>query len=903
AERMLAACPGTVLVNGYGPTESTTFAVSGPIAAEDAAGGSVPLGQMMDNTTGYVLDGALRPVGVGVPGELYLGGLGLARGYHGRAGLTAERFVADPFGSGERLYRTGDVVRWRSDGRLDFLGRGDGQVKIRGFRIELDEIQAVLMRYADVGTATVVAREDRPGIKRLVAYVVADGQLDVEAARAHVAATLPEYMVPSAFVVLDELPLTVNGKVDRRALPAPELDTAGEYVAPRTEAERVLAGIWAEVLGVERVGAHDDFFELGGDSISSLKVVSRIRAALGAGLSPRVLFDHPTVAGLAETVPAVDAAREVGEPATSGAIVPVARDGQLPMSLTQERLWFLEDFTPGSIEYNIVGALRLTGLLDADALRTALAGLVDRHEALRTTFDSADGRGIQVVHATLDVPVRTVTLGDPLGRDGLDAALREESVTPFDLRTGPLVRVLLVRIAPLEHVLVLSMHHIVTDGWSMGVVTRELSELYAAAVRGEDARLALLPVQYPDFAVWQRERLAGEALDSQIAYWRRQLDGLEPLELPTDRPRPLVRTASGNTHIFSVPAELTEQLGSLGRTRCASLFMALMAVTQLLLSRYSGQRDIALGTAVSGREREELEGLVGFFVNTLVLRARIDESQSFDELLAGVRDTTLEAFAHQDVPFSRLIEELSPERDTSRTPLVQAMLTLQNTPGGAFHLPGLRIEEYEVPRTAAQFEFGLHFQESGDGGLVGVAEFNTDLFDVETVERLCGHWVALAERVTAEPLVPLARVGMLGADELERLLMGWAGPGVGVGERSVVELVRDRIDAAPGAVAVLGEGDVSLTYGELGARVDRLAEHLVSLGVGVESRVGVSLPRSVDLVVAVLAVLRAGGAYVPLDPEYPDDRLEFMKADSGVRVVVDEAMLAGPLLVDAEVRV
>ncbi|WP_165840630.1 condensation domain-containing protein, partial [Streptomyces scopuliridis] len=517
AERMLAACPGTVLVNGYGPTESTTFAVSGPIVAEDAVGGSVPLGHVMDNTTGYVLDGALRPVGVGVPGELYLGGLGLARGYHGRAGLTAERFVADPFGSGGRLYRTGDVVRWRPDGRLDFLGRGDGQVKVRGFRIELDEIQAVLMRHAEVGTATVVAREDRPGIKRLVAYVVADGQLDVALVREHAAGLLPEYMVPSAFVVLDELPLTVNGKVDRRALPAPEFDAAGEYVAPRTGAERVLADVWAEVLGVERVGIHDDFFELGGDSISSLKVVSRIRAALGAGLSPRVLFDHPTVAGLAETVPAVEPAPEVEGAATSGAIVPVARDGQLPMSLTQERLWFLENFTPGSIEYNIVGALRLTGFLDAEALRTALAGLVDRHEALRTTFDSVDGRGVQVVHPMVDVPVRTVTLGDP---SGLDAALREESVTPFDLRTGPLVRVLLVRIAPSEHVLVLSMHHIVTDGWSMGVVTRELSELYAAAVRGEEARLPLLPVQYPDFAVWQRDRLSGEALDSQIEYWR-----------------------------------------------------------------------------------------------------------------------------------------------------------------------------------------------------------------------------------------------------------------------------------------------------------------------------------------------------------------------------------------------
>ncbi|MFD6343090.1 condensation domain-containing protein, partial [Streptomyces sp. NPDC060210] len=445
-----------------------------------------------------VLDGALRPVGVGVPGELYLGGAGLARGYDGRTSLTAERFVADPFGSGGRLYRTGDVVRWRPDGRLDFLGRGDGQVKVRGFRIELGEIEAVVARHESVGGVAVLAREDRPGVKRLVAYLVpSSGELDVALVREHAAGLLPEYMVPSAFVVLDELPLTVNGKTDRRALPAPAFDAAEEYAAPRTSLEMALADVWAEVLGVERVGVHDDFFELGGDSISSLKVVSRIRSVLKAGLSPRALFDHPTIARLAEELPAHEDASDAG-----AGIERAARDGHLPLSFAQERLWFLENFTPGGVEYNITGGLRLTGTLDLPALRSAVYGLVDRHEALRTTFDSVGGRGVQVVHASLDVPVRTVV---STTRADLDTVLRTEALTPFDLRTGPLMRVLLAEVSANEYVLVLSMHHIVTDGWSMGVVTRELSELYAAAVRGVEARLPLLPVQYPDFAVWQRE--------------------------------------------------------------------------------------------------------------------------------------------------------------------------------------------------------------------------------------------------------------------------------------------------------------------------------------------------------------------------------------------------------------
>ncbi|MFC7468932.1 condensation domain-containing protein [Actinomadura keratinilytica] len=428
------------------------------------------------------------------------------------------------------------------------------------------------------------------------------------------------------------------------------------------------------------------------------------------------------------------------------------------MSLPQERLWFLENFTPGSVEYNVVGALRLTGTLDEAALGSAVAGLVARHEALRTTFDAVDGRGVQVVHDTVEVPVRTVGV---TGADEVDAVLRAEAVRPFDLRTGPLLRVLLVRVAPTEHVLVMAMHHIVTDGWSMGIITRELSELYAAAVRGEDAVLPALPVQYPDFAVWQREQHTGDALDAQLAHWRTRLAGLEPLDLPTDRPRPQVRTAEGSTRLFTVPAALARRLSELGRARGASLFMGLTAVTQLTLARYTGRRDIALGTAVSGRERTELEGLVGFFVNTLVLRSQVDAARTFADLLDEVKSTTLDAFAHQDVPFSRLIEELAPERDPSRTPLVQAMITLQNTPGGSFVLPGLTAEEYEIPRAAAQFDLGLHFQETGDGALVGVAEYSSGLFDAATVDRLCRHWLALAEEAVSTPALPLARLTML----------------------------------------------------------------------------------------------------------------------------------------------
>ncbi|MFC9431620.1 amino acid adenylation domain-containing protein, partial [Streptomyces sp. NPDC056987] len=887
--RMAAHCPDTELVHVYGPTEATTFALCGPVGPGDTGGvRPVPLGRPMDDTLAYVLDGALRPVGVGVPGELYLGGSGLARGYDGRAALTAERFVADPFGSGERLYRTGDVVRRLDDGRLEFLGRGDGQVKIRGFRIELGEIEAALAARDEVGAVVVDAREDRPGVKRLVGYLVpaTGATLEVPVLRAYLDTVLPAYMVPAAFVELDVLPLTVNGKIDRRALPVPGAAPESVYVAPRAGTETAVAGIWSTVLGTERIGAHDDFFDLGGDSIAGLKVVSRIRAALGAGLSPRTLFDHPTVAGLAV---AVDTATAVSaSPLPDPGIAPADRDGELPLSYAQERLWFLDEFTPGAREYNVVTTLRLTGALDLPALRTAVSGLVERHEALRTTFDSVDGRGVQRVHAGLDVQIRVVEAGSDAERE---TTLRAEAATPFDLRTGPLMRALLV-VEPESgsaslHTLMLTMHHIVTDGWSMGVITRELNELYTAAVRDTAHTLPELPLQYPDYAVWQRGRLAGDALHAHLDYWREQLRELPVLELPTDRPRPAVRTGRGALHTFRVPEELAAALTEAARGQGGTTSMALTAVTQLLLARYSGQNDLAVATAVSGRERTELEGLVGFFVNTLVLRTRIDDAADFATLLGQVRETTLAAFAHQAVPFSRLVEELDPERDPSRTPLVQVAVTLQNAPRETFTLPGLRVEETLPPVETAQFDLNFEFEPRPGQGLFAVVSYSTDLFDAGSVERLAGHWVELAGGLVAGGGAVLRGVSMVGGVELESVVGVECG-GVGVVPGgSVVEVFAGRVAASPGAVAVEC-GGVSLTYGELDARAEGLARVLCAGGVGVESRVGLLLERSVDVVVAMLAVLRAGGVYVPLHGGYPEERVREVLGRSGAVLVVTD---------------
>ncbi|MGH3815616.1 MAG: amino acid adenylation domain-containing protein, partial [Pseudonocardiaceae bacterium] len=628
--RELAAAVDTASYNFYGPTETTIDALSCRVGELERPA----VGRPLRNMRAYVLDGALRPVPVGVAGELYLAGAQLARGYLNRAGLTAERFVACPFGRpGERMYRTGDMVRWLAGGQLEFLGRADEQVKIRGVRIEPGEIEAALLGHLEVAEAAVIAREDRPGAKRLVAYVVpaAGARVpDADELRALLGRSLPEYMAPSAFVTLDALPLTRNGKLDRKALPAPDVSAPrAAYVAPRSDVERVLVQIWADVLEAEHVGVEDNFFELGGDSLLTIQVMSRLRAVLGVAVPLRAVFSNPTVAGLAGVIEVLTG---VGDTEALSAIPVLPRDGELPLSFAQQRLWFLDQFEPGSAEYIITPiALRLRGALDVEALNSAVSGLVARHESMRTTFHSVDGRGVQVVHPPdrVDVPVLDLSgLPEAEQEAALAGILEQECARPFDLCEGPLVRPRLVRLAPQEHVLTVTMHHIVTDGWSTGVIDSELSVLYAAAVRGEQPRLPELPVQYADFAVWQRDQLSGPALAEQVGYWRGQLDGVPPLELPTDRPRPAVQTKNGALVEFQVPAAVTAGLRELGRRHDGTLFMTLIAACQVLLHRWSGQDDIAIGTVVSGRERAELAGLVGILVNTLVLRSQVDRERT-----------------------------------------------------------------------------------------------------------------------------------------------------------------------------------------------------------------------------------------------------------------------------------
>ncbi|GHG32183.1 MULTISPECIES: non-ribosomal peptide synthase/polyketide synthase [Amycolatopsis] len=884
-----AACPGLVVVDGYGPTETTTFATSFRMAGE-AVPEPVPIGRPLDGMRAYVLDAELRPLPAGAPGELCLAGAGLARGYLGRPGLTAERFVPDPFGApGERMYRTGDVVRRGPDGELVFLGRSDDQVKLRGFRIELAEVEAVLAAHPAVAQAVASIHTDASGTRRLLAHVVLDHPADPDELRAHAAATLPEYMVPAAVLVLAALPLNRNGKVDRRALPAPDGPVASQrpYAEPSTATQRAVAGIWQRLLGVERVGAQDNFFELGGDSILSIRLVSRLLAECGVSLSPRAVFAHPTVSRLAAAIETVGATAADPIPA-------VPRHGELPQSFAQQRLWFLDEFDPGGTEYVTSSAVRLRGELDVDALAGAFTALVARHEPLRTTFGSADGHGVQFVHPPYEVPLPVVDAHE----EELAEILRADGEQPFDLSEGPLLRAKLIRLAPREHVLTVAVHHIVTDGWSNGLIAEEVGAFYAAALRGEAADLPPLPVQYADFAAWQRGRLAERVLAGQVDYWTERLRGLTPLELPTDRPRPPVRTTRGATHEIVVPAAVTARLEQVSRQRSATLFTTLVAACQVLLGRWAGQDDVAVGTVTSGRERPELEGLVGFFVNTLVLRSQVRPSLAFtaflDEVAAGVRA----AFDHQDLPFDRVVDAVQPGRDPSRTPLFQVMVVLQNSPRETTRLPGLETEELAQPATAANFDLTLEFQPDGDV-LRAALTYNTDLFDAATIERLASHLEVLLAGVAADPDRPVARLPLIGPAERELVLETWNDTAVPVEPLTLPALISARARRTPDALAVIGSE--SLTYAELEARASRLASVLAGYGIGPERIVALALPRSVEIVVAQLAVWKAGGAFVPVDPTYPIERITFMLADARPALVLTVEGLAPPVPEGVEV--
>jgi amino acid adenylation domain-containing protein len=898
-ESALRELPGTRLINGYGPTENTTFTACHRLPGEGLTGRSVPIGRPIHRTWVRLLDREFRPVPIGVAGELYTGGSGLARGYLNRPELTAERFVPDPLAAepGERLYRTGDLARYLPDGSLEFLGRRDLQIKIRGFRVELGEVEAALAEHPLVQEVAVVLREDGPDDKRLVAYWVAGGRGAPEAGELHdfLAQRLPAYMIPARFVALAALPLSPNGKVDRRALPAP-LPAEGprsEAMPPRTWLEELLAGMWAEVLKVDSVGAHDSFFDLGGHSLLATRVMSRIRQELGIELPLRVLFEEPTVAGLARVVEE----RLSSQSGMAPPLVPVERGDIASLSFAQERLWLIDQLEPGSKLYNIPAVLRLPGGLRPEVLERALSEVVRRHEALRTTFWWEQGEPAQVIApaAAWVLPqVDLSALPDSMRESEAGHLASIEAAIPFDLTLGPLLRTTLLRLGG-EEMLLLTLHHIVSDGWSMGVLERELLSLYEAFSRREASPLPELPVQYADFAIWQREWLSGADLERQLDFWREHLAGAPAvLDLPTDRPRPATLTYRGGLISLCLDSDLSAGVKALGRREGATLFMVLLGSFAALLSRITDQPDVVLGSPIANRNRVEIEGLIGFFVNTLVLRTDVSGEPTFRDLLGRVRKVMLEAYAHQDLPFERLVDELQVERSLSHAPLFQVMLVLQNTPGDG-PSAGQAGEIHRFEQRLAKFALTLTVDEVESGLRLGL-EYSSDLFDGVTIERLLRAYERLLGRVAAFPGQRVGEVAMLGEAERHQVRAEWNDTDRSdlLGEPRLHRLVELQAQRDPEAVAVVFGKD-RWSYGALNRQANRLAHRLRRLGVGPETCVGLLTERCPEMVAALLGILKAGGAYVPLDPSYPANRLAFMLEDAGVEVLLAQPGLPVPV--------
>ncbi|MFD5825058.1 amino acid adenylation domain-containing protein [Lentzea sp. NPDC060358] len=868
-----------VLENGYGPTETTVAAtLSPPLSEQDVP---PPLGPPVTGATLHLLDANLKPVGPGVTAELYVSGPSLARGYLGRPGLTAQRFVATAHG---RMYRTGDLARWDASGRLFFAGRGDDQVKIRGFRVEPGEVETALGRI--VPQPVVLVREDVPGDKRLVAYYVApDEPAEV---RSRLAETLPPHLLPDALLRLEEMPLTPNGKVDRKALPAP-VRAAGESRPPRSPREEALCGIFADVLGAEAVGIDDSFFDLGGHSLLATRLVSRVRVTLDAELSIRQLFERPTVAALSELLDAAGPGRP--------ALTRRERPERIPLSYAQQRLWFLNQVEGPNPTYNIVVPMRLSGDLDESALRAALSDVADRHEPLRTVF-AEDASGPHQVVLPAGRPNLTVSR---VTEHELPRRLAEIGAHRFDLVGENPLRTYLLRLGDRESVLVLLMHHVVGDGWSMPLLVRDLTTAYAARVAGQSPDWRPLPVQYVDYTLWQRD-LLGTELDRQLAHWTQTLAGLpEELRLPVDRQRPAVSTHRGGIVEFEVPAPLHTALLNLARATRSTPFMVLQAGLAALLHRLGAGTDIPIGTPIAGRTDEALTDLIGFFVNSLVLRTDVSGDPRFRDLVARARATALGAYAHQDVPFERLVDTLNPVRSLSRHPLYQVQLTVNNNDDSAAAqahgaLPGLTATRERTDITSAKFDLVFSFverrAEGKPAGMIAAVEYSRDLFDENTVQQLAQRLVRVLDAVTANPNVKVSGIDVLGAEERGRVLGDWNDTRRDLPWRSVPELFEAQARRDPDRPAVVF-GDTSLTYGEVNARANRLARHLAGRGLGPEDYVAVALPRSLELIVAVLAVFKSGAAYVPIDVNYPPDRVRYMLSDADPALVLDAELLAG----------
>ncbi|MBN1481966.1 amino acid adenylation domain-containing protein [candidate division KSB1 bacterium] len=893
--------PGRTYINGYGPTENTVAASSYEAPREKLPTGSVPIGRPFANMQLYILNKYLEPVPIGVPGELCIAGSGLARGYLHRPDLTAEKFIPNPFSDfpGERMYRSGDLTRYTSEGNIEFLGRIDFQVKIRGFRIELGEIEAVLSHHDNVRDAVVLAKEDANGQTMLIGYVIPQqgSAIDQSQLQSFVRDQLPDYMVPSIILTLESFPLTSSGKVDRRALPEPDMEAfakSREYVAPRNETETQLAAIWQDILSLDRVGVTDSFFDLGGHSLMATQLVSRIRDAFGVELPLRDIFETPTIASLTLLV---EQAR-LREQNVAPPIEKADRTGDIPLSFSQKRLWFLDQLAPNNAFYNIPGAIKLSGHLNIEAFEKSITEITRRHEALRTTFAATKGKPRQIIHDDFPGDIEKIDLSDVPQDEQDNRAKRkatEEAQKPFNLEQGPLFRIKLLKMNDREHVVVFNMHHTIADGWSVGVLVNEFAQLYTAFSQDQPSPLEELPIQYADYAVWQHNWLQGDVLDKQLNFWKETI-GLNPpvLELPTDRPRPVMQTFVGANVRSILPKSLADRIRTFCQKEGVTPFMFLLAAFQTMLHRYSGQNEILVGSPIANRTSSQTEKLIGFFVNTLVLKANFSRDMDFRSLLRQVRDMTLNAYAHQDIPFEQLVDALQPAREMSHSPLFQVAFILQNTPLKPLNLPNITISPVEADSKTSKYDLTLNTAET-DEGLFCHFEYNTDLFDRSTIERMLRHYQIIVEGILSHPTCPVSELPLLSNDEIQRVIYAWNNTAVDYPDNHTVhQLFAEWVLRQPEAEAARC-GSEFLSYAELNRRANQLAHYLVNKGIRVDDIVGLCLERSLNVPVAILGILKAGAGFLNIDPTYPEDRKAYMIEDSAIAVLLTQAAIAETL--------
>lgn len=880
-EKLKQAYPCIEIINGYGPTENTTFSLTYNIKST-SDNISIPIGRPLNNRSAYVLNTDQKLVPVGVAGEIYLGGSGVAKGYLNQEKLNTERFIKNPFikGHTSKLYKTGDLGRWLPDGNIEYLGRIDGQVKIRGYRIELEEIEAVILQSDLVKQAVVIAKEDVDGDKKLVGYVVGKDAFEKEKIASYLSSKLPDYMLPTFIVELDRIPLTSNGKVDKRALPDPEINTSSQKsVNPGNELEEKLTKVWLDVLKIDSIGINDDFFEMGGHSLLAIRLMSVLRKELGLEINIGDIFEYPTISTLAgflnsqatdNSIPAIKAA---------------PRPENIPLSFSQERLWFIDQME-GSVQYHIPALFRLKGNLNVDALSESLQTIINRHEALRTVFRKKDSNAYQYVQEK-DL-WKLEVIDDVIGKDISELRNQVQQLIrkPFDLSIDHMLRATLIKLNEEEHLLLVTMHHIASDGWSMPVIVKEIASLYNSYDKGLPVGLPSLEIQYADYAIWQRNYLQGEVLDKKINYWKNKLTGVAALELPTDHQRPSVHTTRGEVKGFNISKELTDKLNALSQEEGVTLFMVLLASFKILLQRYSGQEDICVGIPIANRAQQEVNDLVGFFVNTLALRSNVNADVSFKEFLQKVKETTMEAYEHQDVPFEKVVEAVVKERDLSRSPLFQVMFVLQNTPDvPQLKLGDLSLSAESYEHTTTKFDLSFSINENVNGLRVSV-NYSTDLYIGKTIERMFGHFEQLLNSIVNVPQNKISQLRILNGVEEKQLLIDFNSTSENYPkDKSIIDLFEERVIKSPSDIAVIHDHK-EVTYEKINRRANQLARFLSEKGIKDEMLVPICIERSIEMIVGIMGVMKAGGAYVPIDPEYPKDRMKFMLDDTKATLIL-----------------